>query len=134
MRRHSDQIVSAHLNGFFSHQASLFVRYASATAGKKPPCARSPMARASNFCSWASPKTSNITSSRTAFIRSTAKLTAVDLPQVTHLRVTYHFPAAYGRKDETEDPGGDLRAIAGTVADLDIETDKPLSVRLHRSR
>ena len=57
----------------------------------------------------------------------TARLTAVDLPQVTKLRVTYHFPSAYGRKEETEDPGGDLRAIAGTVATLEITTDKPLS-------
>ena len=61
-------------------------------------------------------------------IRSTtARLTAVDLPQITHLNVTYHFPRAYGRKDETEDPGGDLRAIQGTIGNLAVTSDKPLN-------
>ena len=28
--------------------------------------------------------------------------------------------------DAVEDPGGDLRAVAGTVAELTVETDRPL--------
>ena len=30
-------------------------------------------------------------------------------------------------KDEVEDPGGDLRAVEGTRADVAITTDKPLA-------
>lgn len=62
-----------------------------------------------------------------AGVRSkTYRLTVVDLPTITKLKTTYHFPAYSGMKDEVEDPGGDLRAIAGTVGELSIETDKSL--------
>jgi hypothetical protein len=128
VRRHSDQIVSAHLNGFFSHQASLFVRYASATKWEETAMRPQPDAAGFQFLLVGLPEDVDYYVVSNDIHSATAKLTAVDLPQVTHLSVTYHFPAIYGRKDETEDPGGDLRAIQGTVAALDIETDKPLSV------
>ena len=53
-------------------------------------------------------------------------LTAVDLPGVKKIKTTYHFPAWSGMPDEVENPGGDLRAVTGTDAYLEIETDKPL--------
>jgi uncharacterized protein DUF4175 len=49
-----------------------------------------------------------------------------DLPGIKNIKVTYHFPSWLGLKDSVEDPGGDLRAVAGTVAELSIETDRPL--------
>ena len=52
------------------------------------------------------------------------KLNVVDLPSVKKIRVTYHFPAWSGMKDAVEDPGGDLRAVEGTNADVAIETDR----------
>ena len=51
----------------------------------------------------------------------------MDLPGVNKIRVTYHYPAWLGLKDEVEDPGGDLRAVEGTKADVAITTDKPLA-------
>ena len=127
VRRHSDQILSAHLNGFFSHQASVFVRYASATKWEEAMMRPQSDEAGFQFLLVGVPEDVEYYVVSNGIRSSTSKLTAVDLPQVTHLRVTYHFPRAYGRKDETEDPGGDLRAITGTVADLDIDTDKPLS-------
>ncbi len=127
VRRHADQIIGAHLNGFFSHQASLFVRYASATKWEETPMRPQPDAAGFQFVLVGIPEDVEYYAVSNGIRSATAKLTAVDLPQVTHLRVTYHFPSVYGRKDETEDPGGDLRALQGTVASLDIETDKPLS-------
>src|ERR1035437_956508 len=58
---------------------------------------------------------------------STYKLSVVDLPGVKKIRVTYHSPSWLGLKDEVEDPGGDLRAVEGTKADVAITTDKPLA-------
>ena len=58
---------------------------------------------------------------------STYKLNVVDLPGVKKIRVTYHYPAWLGLKDEVEDPGGDLRAVEGTKADVAITTDQPLA-------
>ena len=56
----------------------------------------------------------------------TYKLNVIDLPGVKKIRVTYHYPTWSGMKDATEDPGGDLRAVEGTTADVTIETDRPL--------
>src|SRR4029079_496710 len=57
----------------------------------------------------------------------TYKLDVVDLPGIKHIKVTYHFPAWLGAKDAVEDPGGDLRAVAGTAAELTVTTDRPLA-------
>jgi hypothetical protein len=51
----------------------------------------------------------------------------VNVPSVKKIRVTYHFPKWSGLKDMVEDPGGDLRAVEGTEAELAIQTDKPLN-------
>jgi hypothetical protein len=40
--------------------------------------------------------------------------------------VTYRYPAWTGMPSETEERGGDLRAVIGTEAELDIFTDRPL--------
>jgi hypothetical protein len=49
-----------------------------------------------------------------------------DLPSVTKIRVTYHYPAWTGMPPEVEERGGDLRAVIGTEAELDVTTDRPL--------
>ena len=43
------------------------------------------------------------------------------------MRVTYRYPSWTGMKPTTEDPGGDLRAVEGTVAEVTIELDRPLT-------
>lgn len=53
-------------------------------------------------------------------------LTAVDLPSIKKYKTTYKFPSWSGMPDEVENPGGDLRAVTGTSAYLEIETDRPL--------
>ncbi len=57
----------------------------------------------------------------------TYKLDVVDLPGIKHIKVTYHFPSWLGTKDVVEDPGGDLRAVTGTTAELTVTTDRPLT-------
>src|SRR5471030_52079 len=49
-----------------------------------------------------------------------------DLPAVKQIRVTYHYPAWTGMPSEVEERGGDLRAVTGTEADLEVSTDRPL--------
>ena len=55
------------------------------------------------------------------------EVNVVQMPHVEHLRLTYHFPAWTGMKPLIEDPGGDIRAVAGTEVEVEIETDKPLT-------
>ena len=54
------------------------------------------------------------------------KVRVVDLPSVKEIRVTYHYPKWTGMKPVTEEHAGDLRAIEGTDAALEIEMDRPL--------
>jgi hypothetical protein len=50
----------------------------------------------------------------------------LDLPNVKNVRVTYRYPSWTHLQNVTEERGGDLRAVEGTDADLEIETDKPM--------
>ena len=50
----------------------------------------------------------------------------LDLPNVKNVRVTYRYPSWTHLQNVTEERGGDLRAVEGTEADLEIETDKPM--------
>ncbi len=52
-----------------------------------------------------------------------------DLPAVKQIRVTYHYPAWTGMPSEIEERGGDLRAVVGTEAELEVSTDRPLAGR-----
>jgi hypothetical protein len=49
-----------------------------------------------------------------------------DLPAVKRLRVAVHYPASTGLKDAIDDPGGDIRAVEGSQAEVSVLTDKPL--------
>src|SRR6202030_518837 len=50
----------------------------------------------------------------------------LDLPNVKNVRVTYRYPSWTHMQNVTEERGGDLRAVEGTEADLEVVTDKPL--------
>jgi len=58
---------------------------------------------------------------------STYRLTVADLPSVTSIRVTYNYPSWLGLASRVEDPGGDLRAVEGTEAVIEVVTDRPLA-------
>lgn len=57
---------------------------------------------------------------------STYRLTVADLPSVRKIRVTYTYPSWLGQANRVEDPGGDLRAVEGTEALVEVETDRRL--------
>src|ERR1035438_9306410 len=58
---------------------------------------------------------------------ATYHLNVVDLPSIKNITVTYHYPAWTGMKDFVEDPGGDLRAVEGPIAEVAIHLDRPLA-------
>src|SRR5258708_28495293 len=54
------------------------------------------------------------------------KVRVVDLPSVQEIHVTYHYPKWTGMKPASEEHSGDLRAIEGTNAAIEVEMDHPL--------
>ncbi len=50
----------------------------------------------------------------------------VDLPRINNIKLTYHYPQWTQLETKTDDPGYDIRAVAGTAVEVEIRTDKPL--------
>ena len=127
IRRKADQVVSAQLNGFTASKASVFVRYASASKWEEGPMQPQNGGSGFAFPLVGVPEDLDYYVDAGGIKSSTYKIHVVDLPTVKNVRVTYSYPSWTGMKSETEDPGGDLRAVEGTVAKLEIQTDRALS-------
>ena len=126
VRKKSDQLVTARMVGFTVPSAKLFAKYNS--VAKWEEAAMRPQAGSPNheFLFSGVPETLEYYVEAGGVRSKTYKLNVIDLPGVKKIRVTYHYPTWSGMKDATEDPGGDLRAVEGTTADVTIETDRPL--------
>ncbi len=57
----------------------------------------------------------------------TYRINVVDLPIVENLALTYVFPDWTGREPETDDPGGDVRAIADTEVSIRLRADRAMT-------
>ena len=127
IRRRSDLRVTAKLSGFESPRVSLMARYASSSKWEQAPMQPRSEAAGYEFFFVGVPEPVEYYIEAGGVKSSTYKINVADLPGVKHVKVKYHFPSWSGIPDATEDPGGDLRAVEGTVAEVEITTDKPLS-------
>ena len=127
VRRNSDQPVKAQTVGFQAERATLFAKYRSASKWEPVPMLREPGGAAHEFVFAGLPDTVEYYVTANGVRSRTHTLAVVDLPAVKKLRVTYAYPSWVGVKNAVEDPGGDLRAVAGTTATVEVLTDKPLS-------
>jgi hypothetical protein len=129
VRRNSDQLITAEVTNLHPERVELFARFHSSNGWE--PVAMQAIPSASGNPSYqftftglpedveyyvtAGPLTSEHHTVRVA-----------DLASVKSVKVTYHYPAWTGLKTETQEHAGDLRAIEGTQAELQIEMDRPL--------
>lgn len=127
VRRRSDQLVTARLIGFEAPHVTVFARFASSSKWEQ--AAMHPQSGGSGheFLFAGIPEAFEYYVEAGGVRSKRYKLGVIDLPNIKRLRVTYHYPSWTGMKDATEDPGGDLRAVEGTVAEVNVETDRPLS-------
>jgi hypothetical protein len=126
IRRKSDQLISAHLLGFNAHQVTLHARYGDAT--KWDATAMQPgtdgNAYQFKFVGLSDPVEYYVQADNTE--SKHFKIAVRDLPGVKRVKVALHYPAELRLKDAVQDPGGDIRAVEGTQADISVLTDKPL--------
>jgi len=127
IRRRADQSVTASLNGFTASKVSVFAKYASSPKWEEAPMIVKGHSSDWEFLFAGVPEDVEYYVSAGGVKSNSYKFTVVDLPAVKKIKVTYHYPSFLGMKDETEDPGGDLRAVEGTEAQVELETDKPLA-------
>lgn len=127
VRRNSDQLISVQPRGIQTNSVRIYARYESASKWDELPMQPQPGTSNFQFMFAGLPEgveyyvEAGPLSSRHFHLRVT------DVPAVKQIRVTYHFPAWTGIPASTDEHGGDLHAIEGTDADLEIFTDHPLS-------
>ncbi len=129
VRRHADQLVSALPTGLRSPSVKLYARFQSSTKWEEiamQPKAAGSFAGGYQFLFAGLPEGVEYYVTAGAMTSKHFNIHVTDLPAVKQIRVTYHYPAWTGMASDTEERGGDLRAVAGTQAELDVSTDRPL--------
>ncbi len=129
VRRRSDQLITAQPMGFQTDKVRLYARYGGATKWDQVMMQPQPHGSAFEFLFGGLADNVEYYVEAGAVRSKRYNLRVVDLPGVKKIRVTYHYPAWTGMQPKTEDPGGDLRAVQGTEADIAVETDRPLAKR-----
>ena len=126
VRRLADQLIGAQLKGFQAQRVRMFAKYASSSKWEQADMRPQINGPGYEFLIAGVPESLDYYVEAGGVRSKQYHLKVVDLPAIKKLRVTYHFPAWTGMEDKIEDPGGDLRAVEGTDADVAIETDRPL--------
>src|SRR5438094_3404576 len=127
IRRKSDQVVTARLLGFQTGRVRVFAKFQSSSKWEEAMMRPQPGSPAFEFLFAGVPEAFDYYVEAAGVRSKQFRMSVADLPEVKKLRVTYHYPAWTGLKDTVEDPGGDLRAVEGTEAEVKVETDQPLT-------
>ncbi len=129
VRRNSDQLIVARVAGMRPDKAQLFAHFQSA-AGWEPvamqPAPDAGDSAAYQFVLAGLPENVEYYVAAGPLVSQHYKVRVVDLPSVMNIRVTYRYPQWTGMKSVVEDHSGDLRAIEGTDAQIEVEMDRPL--------
>jgi len=126
VRRLADQLIGAQLKGFQAQRVRMFAKYASSSKWEQADMRPQIGGSGYEFLIAGVPESLDYYVEAGGVRSKQYRLKVVDLPGIKKLKVTYHFPGWTGMKDKVEDPGGDLRAVEGTDADVAVETDRPL--------
>src|ERR1700722_11394126 len=129
VRRHADQMVSALPTGLRAPNVKLYARYQSSAKWEEiamQPKAAGSFAGGYEFLFAGLPENVEYYVTAGAMTSKHFNIHVTDLPAVKRIRVTYHYPAWTGMPSDVEERGGDLRAITGTQAELEVSTDRPL--------
>jgi hypothetical protein len=129
VRRHADQLVSALPTGLRSPSVKLYAHFQSSSKWETIamlPTAGGSFAGGYEFLFAGLPENVEYYVTAGPMTSRHFNIRVSDLPTVKQIRVTYHYPGWTGMPSEVEERGGDLRAVTGTEAELEVSTDRPL--------
>jgi len=126
IRRHADQLVTAQLQGFQRRDLTIHVRYQGSTKWEETGMQPRPAGPGFQFLFAGVPEDVEYFVQAGAVESPHFHLRVADIPTVKQIRVTYHHPDWTRLADTVEEHGGDLRAVEGTEAHLEIVTDRPM--------
>jgi len=127
VRRHADQLVTAELHGLQRDGLTIHVRYGAAAKWEQTGMQPRPGASGFQFLFASVPGDLEYFVSAGPVQTRHFHLHVVDVPVVREIRVSYRHPQWMNIPDSVAAHGGDLRAIEGTQAQLEIVTDRPLA-------
>jgi hypothetical protein len=127
VRRNADQLVTAQPRGIQVNGAHIYARYESTTKWEELPMQSQPGASGFQFLFAGLPEGVEYYVEAGPLRSRHFQIRVTDVPSVKQIRVTYHYPSWTGMGPVVEEHGGDLRAIEGTEANLEITMDRPLS-------
>ena len=128
IRRHADQLVTAQLQGFQRGDLTIHVRYQGSTKWEETTMQPRPAGPGFQFLFAGVPEDVEYFVAAGAVESPHFHLRVADIPTVKQIRVTYHHPDWTKLADTVEEHGGDLRAVEGTEAHLEVITDRPMDV------
>src|SRR5580698_5230665 len=128
VRRHADELVTALPTGLQSPNVKLHARFQSSSKWEEIAMSKAAgsFAGGYQFVFAGLPENVEYYVTAGAMTSKHFKIRVTDLPSVKQIRVTYHYPKWTGMPSEIEERGGDLRAVTGTEAELEVSTDRPL--------
>jgi len=129
VRRNSDQLITARVIGMRPEKAQIFAHYQNTNVWEPVPMQAQPDAGGAatyQFVFAGLPENVEYYVAAGPLVSPHYRVRVVDLPAVKGIRVTYQYPKWTGMKPITEEHSGDLRAIEGTDAAIEIEMDHPL--------
>jgi hypothetical protein len=126
VRRNSDLMVTAQLIGLQTQNVRLYARYQSASKWDQVPMKPQAGGSGFQFVFGGLPESVEYYVEAGPLDSKHFNIRVLDLPNVKNVRVTYRYPSWTHLQNVTEERGGDLRAVEGTDADLEVETDKPM--------
>jgi hypothetical protein len=126
VRRNADELVTAQPVGVQTDKVRLYARYHSASKWEQLTMQPQPGGSAFQFMFAGLPEGVEYYVEAGAVHSRHFNIRVVDLPAVKQIRVTYKFPSWTGLKDVVDEHGGDLRAVEGTQAALEVVTDRPM--------
>jgi hypothetical protein len=126
VRRNADELVTAQPIGLQTDKVRLYARYESASKWEQVAMQPQPGGSGFQFLFAGLPEAVEYYVEAGPLQSRHFKIRVVDLPSVKQIRVIYRFPSWTGLHSTVDEHGGDLRAVEGTVADLEVLTDRPL--------
>ncbi len=126
IRRKSDQVIKAQVVGFAAQQVMLHARYGNTAKWEEVAMQPGASGNAYQFLFPAVADALEYYVQADAAQSKHFQIAVKDLPVVKRVRVLLHFPAALNLREVSEDPGGDVRAVEGTMAEISVLTDRPL--------
>ena len=126
VRRNEDQLVTADLVGLQTDKVRLFARYQSASKWEEVSMQPQQGGSGFQFLFAGLPEGVEYYVEAGPLHSKHFNLRVLDLPAIKQIKVTYHFPSWTGMPAAVDEHGGDLRAVEGTDAELQITTDRPV--------